>query len=842
MLTAVRGYLVSWRVALRIARRTAVRSRARSLLVLAMIALPVYAGTVIAVVNRTTAAPWQTQARWRLGAADAVLHEKVPDATDTPPTAGDFGLVLPAGAHLAPSRRWFSMPVVTPHGTITAGSWAIDLADPLAAGRFRMLAGHAPRAAEEVALSARLAAATHTRIGDTVRLGRPEQRRTVVAVVDEPSDLSDQFVVTASSFPVPGRRGLSTAGLAVDLPGRPGPAAISGAFAHCDCPDVVTRESFRPSPQPVRLSDLGPPLLIIGFAVAEVALLAGAAFAVGARRQTRELGLIAATGGNSRQVARVVLGGGIVLGTVAGMTGAAAGVVTVAAGHPVVQRLANHVVDHTVVRFGELAGIVAVAVFAGLVAAVLPARGVARQPVLAALTGRRSGSGGSRRMMFAGIGAAGAGVAVTALGAAPPSRIDFVTAGSVLGLVGIVLCAPALVGVAARLAGWLPLSARLALRDGGRHRNRTGAAVAAVTAAVAGSMALNLYLASQDDANHRRPTQLRLGQGWIGGDPAEIGRLTVADLAPVASALPVRDTLVVRDSVVVPDVTVDPASGTAPMTLSVWGADGQPAGIVAVGDARLVRAITHRAVPARVSQALDGGGAVVVQPGVGIHHGGITLAIPAANGSSTSAELPAVTLRADRHYPGLPVVVIGEQAARRLALHPVSSFFLLDTTRMPTRAEERAASTALDDTTERLDVAGFAGLSVQRPYSSDLAVTLMVLVGISGLVTLLATGIAVGLAIAESRDDLSTLAAVGAAPRVRRVLSAAQAGVIAGLGTMLGLVGGTLPAAGLVGMDQGLRFVVPWGYLPLFLVVPVLAALLSGAVTRSRLTLVRRLS
>jgi hypothetical protein len=78
------------------------------------------------------------------------------------------------------------MPIATPDGTITVGSWAIDLADPLAAGRFRMLAGHAPKGADEVALSARLAAATHTRIGDTVRLGKPEQRRTMVAVVAEP--------------------------------------------------------------------------------------------------------------------------------------------------------------------------------------------------------------------------------------------------------------------------------------------------------------------------------------------------------------------------------------------------------------------------------------------------------------------------------------------------------------------------------------------------------------------------------------------------------------------------------------------------------------------------------
>ncbi len=47
--------------------------------------------------------------------------------------------------------------------------------------------------------------------------------------------------------------------------------------------------------------------LAIGFGVLEIVLLAGTAFAVGARRQTRELGLVAAAGGTARDVRRIVL-------------------------------------------------------------------------------------------------------------------------------------------------------------------------------------------------------------------------------------------------------------------------------------------------------------------------------------------------------------------------------------------------------------------------------------------------------------------------------------------------------------------------------------------------------
>ncbi len=50
-------------------------------------------------------------------------------------------------------------------------------------------------------------------------------------------------------------------------------------------------------------------------------LLAGAAFAVGARRQVRELGLIAANGGTAKHVGRTVLAQGLVLGLLGAVGG-----------------------------------------------------------------------------------------------------------------------------------------------------------------------------------------------------------------------------------------------------------------------------------------------------------------------------------------------------------------------------------------------------------------------------------------------------------------------------------------------------------------------------------------
>ena len=63
--------------------------------------------------------------------------------------------------------------------------------------------------------------------------------------------------------------------------------------------------------------DIGPyaaMALVIGFGILEIVLLAGTAFAVGARRQTRELGLVMAAGGTPRDVRRIVLLQGLFAG------------------------------------------------------------------------------------------------------------------------------------------------------------------------------------------------------------------------------------------------------------------------------------------------------------------------------------------------------------------------------------------------------------------------------------------------------------------------------------------------------------------------------------------------
>ncbi len=164
---------------------------------------------------------------------------------------------------------------------------------------------------------------------------------------------------------------------------------------------------------------------------------------------------------------------------------------------------------------------------------------------------------------------------------------------------------------------------------------------------------------------------------------------------------------------------------------------------------------------------------------------------------------------------------------------------------MPTVAEQDRFQGALGTDYE---------VYVERgPGSQPATSALLVLAIVAGLITLGAAAIATGLAAADGRADLGTLAAVGASPRVRRGLSLSQSGVIAGLGSLLGTaagLGGSV--AVLVVLNRGYAdlwpaptpypIAVPWLNVGIaVLVVPLVAMLGAGLLTRSRLPIERRL-
>jgi putative ABC transport system permease protein len=239
--------------------------------------------------------------------------------------------------------------------------------------------------------------------------------------------------------------------------------------------------------------------------------------------------------------------------------------------------------------------------------------------------------------------------------------------------------------------------------------------------------------------------------------------------------------------------------------------------------------------------ALAAGRAVVTQPCL-IRDGRARLRVigptPASDPGAVAAErtvtVPAVLIPQEESGNGLPQAVIGEAAARGLGAVGAVNQVVLRTSRTPTAAEEDRARTALGPLS--------TALQIERGYGAPYLPGFVALIGGAGLVTLAGVAISVTLSAAEGRADLATLAAIGAPARRRRGLAMAQAALVAGLGVGLGvLLGAAIGLTIMSGLDN-YPLVVPWSTVLLVGVgVPVLGVLAVGALTRSRLPMVRRL-
>ncbi|HLU64537.1 MAG TPA: FtsX-like permease family protein, partial [Protaetiibacter sp.] len=139
---------------------------------------------------------------------------------------------------------------------------------------------------------------------------------------------------------------------------------------------------------------------------------------------------------------------------------------------------------------------------------------------------------------------------------------------------------------------------------------------------------------------------------------------------------------------------------------------------------------------------------------------------------------------------------------------------------------------------------------VERAPDRDVSLTVLALVGSAGILALAATWIASGLAAVESRADLATLAAVGAAPRVRRRVAGLQSAFLTATGVLPGLVGGLAVGWALVSAAAGLgtefpdprwQMVVPWSVLAAALfALPLIAGATTALFPPAKLPLVRR--
>ena len=859
-------FVSGWRLALRLAWREAVRSKARSALVLFMVTFPVVAVVAADVAQATASVNAVEGLDRRIGSSQALVTalphtRQVVQAADP-----DQGSVQQSGhgptASLAEIEQALggrrpvtglvlgSATVRTDLRVLNAQVMRLDLSDPLTEGLFRLTDGRRALGPDEVDVNQALADEGFA-IGDTLRT--QSGRSFTVVGVAESTGMRTRPLVTG-----PLRGGAGPSAVRTWLVGGAPVTWAQVQAVNALGATVVSREVIR---HPPPTSDLPPAmrqahaqdntqiytiLALIGvMALTEVVLLAGPAFAVGARRQSRALALVGANGGTPAQSRRTILAMAVVLGSLGSVVGAGLGVLVGRALIPVLQRQSDTWFGPFQVRWTHVLAIAAFGLLSALLAALVPAWVASRQDVVAVLAGRRGDRAVSRRSPLIGLLLIGLGIVLAYRGAGRGAGELLIAGGAVLSVFGMIFLVPVVVVAVARLGRRMPLPLRYAVRDAARHRTRTVPAVAAVAATVAGLVALAIGNAS-DQAQQKA--------AYV--DQIPVGAGLVTDFGHSAAFLPAARRLLDDAGAGPQSVRGLPTSqgGRGP-ALALAGPARRLAGgsTATFGTEALVADRLPPVLPDQVGAseraaadaALARGGLVVFSSQPSNLQRATVMVLGSSKGAPTRLTLPAYALDIGGAYAPA-VAVLSPEAARRLAMPVAETALLFHADRLDARA--------LDDLRQRLQ-----GLSPQRGYvyvesgyhvAGSEKVVLWILFGMALVLMLGGTLTATFLALSDARPDLATLSAVGASPRTRRGVAAAYAVAVGLVGAVLGAAVGFIPGIAIsypltrnfTGAEPSHYLDIPWPMIgALVLALPLVTALVVGLVTRSRLPVVARL-
>ena len=882
-----------WRPALRIARRSIRRNLGRSLLVAVLVGLPVAAATMVDVVGRTMFSN-ERDADRAMGAADAQVTvtgaSSLPDfrpvawggvsagTADRDPRDVDLALLLPPGSRVARTPLRYFVGLEVGRRGVRAQLVVADVREPLHRFEAELEEGRAPTGPDEVLISPPLSERLGAAVGSTIDpvegppltvtgLGRSMYCLSCQEVIAAPGSRAAALVEDSVAINVSGD---GQADYLVDLPSGASAETLwpelaergvamtpRAAYQHPDRyqgGDIVTVE---------KLEAVAMAVLIAGLGLLEVVLLAGAAFAVGARRQTRELGLVGASGGSARHVRSIVLAQGLVLGGLGALLGVATGFAIALAGRPLWERLDDaRILDWA---FGpwEIAGAALIGLLAGLAAAVVPAIGAGRMRPVDALAERfRTTRRARRRAVAAGLALIAAGALLALAGdrlladdfasytrqletseafasaPTPTGPVALIVGGALLLVAGLVVLAPAVLARLAGPAARMPLALRLAMRDAARHRHRTGPATSAIAVAVAGSVVVAFLVAGNLRAEEARHVPA-LPPQTMSVDLGDTDARGMAGAAQQAAAeLPRASAHIVREPLRPPadDEPVDSGPWVRQLYVMPHGdcADGCAMSSIAVaGDDGVNSLLSGRELGAAERAALAAGTTLVFDPALLWPDGRVVLEINTYEGALRKARLPARLVPRDGRYASLPTALVPESVARERGweIAPARALVTYDAEATPDQIDSAMIAA------ERFG----AVADIEDGPENDLEVGLIVAALAAAFVTLVGVAISVALSAAEGRADLATLAAVGAPPRRRRALAAAQALLVGGIGCALGVAFGAFVAFTARATTGSPDFAVPWANLGVtMLAVPLLAVVVAAVFTPSRLPLVRR--
>lgn len=916
------------RLAFRIARREALRYKGRSALSIALLGIPLLGVSLAATAYDTMVLSDVETTEQRIGEADAFVrfdNEGVPIVQHTwhdrwPWTepAGPGGewqgeevpesevlAALPSGSTIAPysvDGVGSGIRVETPDGIGGIQAAGYDLSDPMyeSAG-LEYLEGEAPRG-EQIVISKAAADHLDVGVGDTITTVDDPAEYEVSGIVELPWALNERYAVGAVFEQGAG-------GWLVDTPET---FTYEDALALNELGMSVWSTPLAadpPSEPPVNIS-MGDSFammiygLIVTVIVVEVVLLAGPAFAISARRRSREFALMSAAGAAPHHVRNTVLAGGLLFGVIAAVIAVTVGILAVWAAIPLMEGLFGHRSSGLQVMPVMQASMAGFAIATGLLSALAAAISASRINVVAALAGRTPQRRTGKRWPIIGLvtvaGSMAAGFTGVTLWSMP------LMAAAVIGLqLGLVACTPMLVSLVAKLGRRLPLAPRMALREAGRNRGSTSPAIAAIMGVVAAGVAMSLTVTA-DNLRHQANNVHELPQGALSlriGSPESVEDTTDFDQAYEKAAQSLSrhlDDLETRPVTVFSSPSCGDWTDGAPPEgcllsyelvrpeehrCSYWlmdreGEEAEAAAVEAArGDPRCdetphtfgaysdTPGSTDPVVTAAYSE-LDGGaldeavallesGGILISDEWALTEEGTALirlnyATEEQEGSrQETRELPAMVV--DEGLLGFNQMFLGPAAAAELGLEEsqLSRLYLLESSTEATGAVQEAIAAEFEQAGGGDYWVSFEVTDYTNPFSFYVMLVIAILCGV---IALGATAVSTGLIIAESKGDMTTLGAVGAEPKVRKRFAMWQTVVIAwlgaGLGTVAGLVGYALIREA---MNRNLKHVYPFEVLygwelpwvnfgVSLLAVPLIAAIGALVFTRGRLPSERRVT
>ena len=757
-----------------------------------------------------------------------VVGAAVATSTPTPAgagfgTAADMATLAP-GPHLSAqiasiAHRFGRVDVIenetfsVPGSVSTYSLRAQNPHGPFGQPMLSLTAGRYPAGPGQVALTSGLASELGLRIGNTWH-GAGAARR-VVGIVANPQDLVDEFALVT-----PGQVSAPTI-VTVLFDAR-------GAVPRSLGREVTSRTSAADANvlNPVTIS-----LAAATLGMLLIALVSVGGFTVLAQRRLRSIGMLGAQGATEAGVGLVVSANGFATGLVGAVAGFALGLAAWLVYRPQAEASAHHIIGPFQLPWLVIAVSMALAVLAAYLAAVRPARAIARVPIVAALAGRPPAARQSRRwagpvgvallvLAFFLIGFASEQATSPAAESGDKSSLYLaLIAGLIVLCVGVVLVGPTCLAMLAGAIRRAPIAVRLALRDLARYRARSGAALGAVGLSVLIAVIICVAAAARfgDPLDYTGPnlapdqlivypavvkaqdTQPRGGRnGTLPGTSVLLHSATGS--APVqvtgpelaAMAAHARGIAAVLESGDI--VQLDATDSTLQRAASGRNWSGP----VYVATPQLLRA--YHITPAQVSPDAD---VLTMRPGLAgltnmqFRYGADKNAPPAPGSpcpaGSCLANPRIQEISALPAGTSAPNTVITEHAVREFRLTVSTAGWIIQAPATLTAAQISAAQHA----------AAAAGLSVESRDSIPTSAQILDAATAFGI--LLALGIlamSVGLLRSETASSRRTLSAAGASAATRRAISAATAGSLALVGAVVGTVAGYVAAIGFFRTSQ----------------------------------------